>query len=78
MFMSHIKIGATKPIFLTSGSPRGGGGVHACVRVRVAKIRYEKMMSLALPGRRISPVWSEISKTINILCKHGTANVIIR
>ena len=25
------KIGATKPIFLDSGSPRGGGGVHACV-----------------------------------------------
>ena len=34
MFMSHIKIGATKPIFLDSGSPRGGGGggfVRACV-----------------------------------------------
>ena len=25
------KIGATKPIFLDSGSPRGGGGVRACV-----------------------------------------------
>ena len=25
------KIGATKPIFLDSGSPRGGGGVCACV-----------------------------------------------
>ena len=24
-------IGATKPIFLDSGSPRGEGGVHACV-----------------------------------------------
>ena len=28
------KIGATKPIFLDSGSPRGGGGgVRACVGV---------------------------------------------
>ena len=25
------KIGATKPIFLDSGSPRVGGGVRACV-----------------------------------------------
>ena len=25
------KTGATKPIFLDSGFPRGGGGVHACV-----------------------------------------------
>ena len=25
------KTGAMKPIFLDSGSPRGGGGVHACV-----------------------------------------------
>ena len=24
-------IGVTKRIFLDSGSPRGGGGVHACV-----------------------------------------------
>ena len=27
------KIGATKPIFLDSGSLRGGGGVRACVGV---------------------------------------------
>ena len=31
--LGNIKIGATKPIFLDSGSPRGEGvGVHACVR----------------------------------------------
>ena len=29
--LGNIKIGATKPIFLDSGSPRGGGGVRACV-----------------------------------------------
>ena len=30
--LGNIEIGATKPIFLDSGSPRGeGGGVHACV-----------------------------------------------
>ena len=28
------KIGATKPIFLDSGSPRGGGGGGSCVRGR--------------------------------------------
>ena len=27
------KIGATKPIFLDSGSPREGGGVRACVGI---------------------------------------------
>ena len=27
----NFKIGATKPIFLDFGSPRGGGGVRACV-----------------------------------------------
>ena len=27
------KIDATKPIFLDSGAPRGGGGVRACVGV---------------------------------------------
>ena len=27
-----FNIGATKPIFLDFGSPRGGGGVRACVR----------------------------------------------
>ena len=27
----NFKIGGTKPIFLDSGSPRGGGGVRACV-----------------------------------------------
>ena len=27
-------IGATKPIFLDSGSPRGGGGGGSCVRGR--------------------------------------------
>ena len=29
--LGNFKIGATKPIFLDSGSPRKGGGVHACV-----------------------------------------------
>ena len=29
--LGNIKIGATKPIFLDSGSPRGEGGVRACV-----------------------------------------------
>ena len=29
--LGNFKIGATKPIFLDSGSPRGGGGVCACV-----------------------------------------------
>ena len=27
------KIGATKPIFLDFGSPKKGGGVHACVGI---------------------------------------------
>ena len=27
------KISATKPIFLDSGTPRGGGGIHVCVGV---------------------------------------------
>ena len=33
------KIGATKPIFLDSGSPRGarGGGVHACAGMHMVK-----------------------------------------
>ena len=30
--LGNFKIGATKPIFLDFGSPRGGGGVRACVR----------------------------------------------
>ena len=29
--LGNINIGATKPIFLDFGSPRGEGGVHACV-----------------------------------------------
>ena len=29
--LGNINIGATKPIFLDSGSPRGGGGGCACV-----------------------------------------------
>ena len=29
--LGNIKLGATKPIVLDSGSPREGGGVHACV-----------------------------------------------
>ena len=29
--LGNIKIGATKPIFLDSGSPRGEGGVRACM-----------------------------------------------
>ena len=29
--LGNFNFGATKPIFLDSGSPRGGGGVHACV-----------------------------------------------
>ena len=29
--LGNITIGATKPIFLDSGSPRGEGGVRACV-----------------------------------------------
>ena len=29
--LGNIKIGATKPIFLDSGSPRGRGGGRACV-----------------------------------------------
>ena len=30
--LGNISIGATKPIFLDSGSPRGGGGGGSCVR----------------------------------------------
>ena len=30
--LGNFKIGATKPIFLDSGSPRGERGVRACVR----------------------------------------------
>ena len=30
--LEDFKISATKPTFLDSGSPRGGGGVRACVR----------------------------------------------
>ena len=29
--LANITIGAIKPIFLDSGSPRGEGGVRACV-----------------------------------------------
>ena len=29
--LGNFKIGVTKPIFLDSGSPRGEGGVRACV-----------------------------------------------
>ena len=29
--LGNFKIGAIKPIVLDSGSPRGGGGVRACV-----------------------------------------------
>ena len=29
--LGNFKIGAIKPIFMDSGSPRGGGGVCACV-----------------------------------------------
>ena len=29
--LGNFKIGATKPIFLDFGSPRGEGGVRACV-----------------------------------------------
>ena len=29
--LGNINIGATKPIFLDSGSPREQGGVHACM-----------------------------------------------
>ena len=30
--LENIEFGATKPIFLDSGSPRGGGGEGSCVR----------------------------------------------
>ena len=29
--LGNFSIGARKPIFLDSGSPRGGGGVRACM-----------------------------------------------
>ena len=61
MFMSHIKIGATKPIFLDSGSPRGGGeGRGSCVRGHgllslyssYTKLKYKTLFSLPLTAIR--------------------------
>ena len=50
------KIDATKPIFLDSGSPRGGGGECSCVRGRgllslhcsYTKIQVKTLFSLSL------------------------------